>query len=698
MNFLAPWFFAGAAAIALPIIFHLVRQSIRKKKLFSSLMFLKPTPPKIKRRNRLEHILLLLLRCALLLLLAAAFTRPFFKQPAGAQSVGQQNHITVVLIDTSASMRRGTLWNEATELATKVFDELKNSHEVALIAFDRQNRTMISFEEWARTEPSQRATMWKERLSVIEPTYGGTTLGNALINAAELLEDARSRNEATVESITGRLILISDLQEGAHLDGLAGFNWPSRVTVEMRSPEYRSKSNAGLHPVASDPNAVLTSTQTNTSRVFISNASDSTKELFSVSWANESGRSLHEPEQIYLPPGQSRVTRLPSLTNGATAQRIQLTGDDESFDNTIYVVPDEPQQVRILSLSDGEPTDPKSLSFFLKNVFQSTTRQTMAFTNIAEPAVVSSNDSIDLLIATDKPAAARLVQTQLDAGKSVLFVLDREGTADLLKSVLQLPNLAVQEGQQRNYALLGKIKFEHPLFAPFMDSRFSDFTGIHFWKYRKLDPDKLPDARVLAEFDNGDPALIEIPRGKASIFVLTTSWLPQDSRLALSSKFVPLIYSFLEMNRPPQTDGQSLTVGDTLASAGVDGQSSLVKPDGKTLVDATRATAFETPGIYVLKPADRAEFLVAVNLDSAESRTAPMQDEALIRLGVPITELGDSATAAQIAREIQQKDSETEAQQKNWRWLLAAAVGIFLLESFLAGRAGSRLSEEAPAT
>ena len=56
-----------------------------------------------------------------------------------------------------------------------------------------------------------------------------------------------------------------------------------------------------------------------------------------------------------------------------------------------------------------------------------------------------------------------------------------------------------------------------------------------------------------------------------------------------------------------------------------------------------------------------------------------------------------SATAARMAREIQQKDSETEAQQKNWRWLLAAAVGIFLLESWFAGRAGSQLQAEAPA-
>jgi hypothetical protein len=84
-------------------------------------------------------------------------------------------------------------------------------------------------------------------------------------------------------------------------------------------------------------------------------------------------------------------------------------------------------------------------------------------------------------------------------------------------------------------------------------------------------------------------------------------------------------------------------------------------------------------------------------MDPAESRTASMEDEELIRLGVPVIGSTGSATAARIAREIQQKDSETEAQQKNWRWLLAAAVGIFLLESWFAGRAGSKLQAEVPA-
>jgi hypothetical protein len=71
--------------------------------------------------------------------------------------------------------------------------------------------------------------------------------------------------------------------------------------------------------------------------------------------------------------------------------------------------------------------------------------------------------------------------------------------------------------------MLAEIDFRHPVFAPFVDPRFSDFTKIHFWKHRRLDPAGLPDARVLAKFESGDPALLEIPVGKGRDLVLT--WL-----------------------------------------------------------------------------------------------------------------------------------------------------------------------------
>ena len=61
MSFLAPLYIAGLAAVALPIIFHLIKRTPERKQTFSSLMFLIASPPRLSKRSRLTNILLLIL-------------------------------------------------------------------------------------------------------------------------------------------------------------------------------------------------------------------------------------------------------------------------------------------------------------------------------------------------------------------------------------------------------------------------------------------------------------------------------------------------------------------------------------------------------------------------------------------------------------------------------------------------------------
>src|SRR3990172_8871926 len=117
MSFLAPLFLLGGLAVALPVVFHLVRRSSREKMAFSSLMFLKPTPPRMTRRNRLEHIFLLLLRCLAICILALGFARPFFQKPMAATPNNTAGAQVVLLVDTSASMKREGVWADAMKKA-----------------------------------------------------------------------------------------------------------------------------------------------------------------------------------------------------------------------------------------------------------------------------------------------------------------------------------------------------------------------------------------------------------------------------------------------------------------------------------------------------------------------------------------------------------------------------------------------------
>ena len=78
MSFLNPLFLLGLAAVAAPIIVHLVRRTRAQKIEFPSLMFVRQVPQKTIRRRTLQNLLLLILRTLAFLLLVFAFTRPYF--------------------------------------------------------------------------------------------------------------------------------------------------------------------------------------------------------------------------------------------------------------------------------------------------------------------------------------------------------------------------------------------------------------------------------------------------------------------------------------------------------------------------------------------------------------------------------------------------------------------------------------------
>ena len=136
MSFLYPLLLAGIAAIGVPILLHMIRRHTRQQVTFSSLMFLRTTLPRFRHRSRIEHWLLLLVRCLVVCLLAFAFARPFLLKPLpeGPKPAGKR---IVVLLDTSASMRRAGLWDQAIREARSALAAAGPADRVCVMAFDR---------------------------------------------------------------------------------------------------------------------------------------------------------------------------------------------------------------------------------------------------------------------------------------------------------------------------------------------------------------------------------------------------------------------------------------------------------------------------------------------------------------------------------------------------------------------------------
>ena len=696
MNFLAPLFLLGGLAVALPVVFHLIRRTTRERTQFSSLMFLLPTPPRLTRRSRLEHLLLLALRCLVLGLLALGFARPFFRQAVSNEPPTGAAKRIVVLVDTSASMRRANLWADARAKAEAALRKTSPLDQAAVLGFDRRSIPLVTFEEWSAAPAGERVALATRRLAETQPGWAASHLGDALITAAEMLADNTGKAPAGPRQI----VFISDLQEGNRLDQLQGYEWPKGVELSLEPVKARNPSNAGLQLVADAEDGDRKAPTT--VRVRVNNASESKREQFKVGWAQANNAGfVGAPVEIYVPPGQSRIVPLPIPAVGIAADRVVLQGDDEKFDNTVFVMPPETARLDVLYLGSDAEKDARRPLYFLERAFQDTRRQTVRLLARppGQPIPAPEAQAAALVVVTDAlpDDRAAAMHDLVAAGKTLLCALRNESGAATLARLLGASTLKLEEARPNGYAMLAEIDFRHPLLAPFADPRFSDFTKIHFWKYRRLDLAAIPGAHTVAKFDNGDAALLDVPVGKGHVLVLTSGWTPDDSQLALSTKFVPLLYSILEQSGAAPPLPAQYFVGDVvplalLADPGASALS-LRGPDGAPIPIAPGETNFTqtlTPGVYTLGSAPPAKRFV-VNLDAAESRTTPMAADELERLGAPIARQVPT-TSREAERKVQLQSAELESRQQLWRWILVVTIAVLLFETWLAGRTARRLA------
>lgn len=700
MSFLAPLYALGALAIAAPILFHLIRRAPKGEVPFSSLMFLAPSPPRLTRRSRLDHVLLLLLRATALLLLAAAFTRPFLREAAQLDLNDAGHRRVLLLIDTSASMRRGDLWDRAIEQARTAVAACGPGDSLAIYAFDATSRPLLTFEESATFDPARRRAVAEARLSALKPTWAATHLGQALIEAVATIEDAAESAEKAGR-MPRAIVLVSDLQQGSRIDALGSFEWPKDVELSLKTVSDLS-ANAGVQWLAAAPEAEPETKDELRARV--SNDPLARQEAFTLTWVDPKGAAVGPAIPVYVPPGETRVVRVPRPIPATAATALVLNGDPQPFDNTIYLADEPKEQATVVDIGPDPPEDAAGRLYYLERVLQDSPRRVVNVVHQRPDAALSleneRNTPLIVLASETTPENLGTLKRFVHGGGTLLFVLAAAGPSRTLAALGDAAPIDVDEVRVDRGALLAEIAFDHPLFAPFAPAQFNDFTKIHTWKYRRLSTDALPGARVLARFEGDDPAVLEKPLGKGRLIVFTTGWGPADSQIARSSKFVPMMAALLDLRSPHRFDDAALTVHDRVPLPPVEKSERPIvvrKPDGTTAESPPGSPFFtgtDQPGVYRIDTATGPR-LFAVNLDPTESKTAPLGVETLEQFGCRIASDARKATDRDDRRQLH--NAELEGRQKLWRWIILTALGVLLVETWLAGRSSrSRVEALAP--
>ncbi|MEY4483931.1 MAG: hypothetical protein RL693_1383, partial [Verrucomicrobiota bacterium] len=357
MNFLFPLYMLGALAVAIPIMLHFRRQPPQKAVPFSTLMFLEQTPVPPKTKRKLEDWLLLALRCLALLLLALMFARPFMR--SAALSSGGSSTNWCVLVDVSASMRREGAWQEMEKQLQQTLQSLKEEDNVSLITFDREPDVVFGFDAWRNTVTGSRKAALARVIKKIQPGWGGTDLGKVLVFASEQLT-------GLADAAPKRVVLISDMQEGAALEALHAGAWAEEVPVTLMPVNAPWRDNltlasasvvavAGAESVST--NSTPASKAAETLRVRVSNGRDSTTEKFTLAWKNDGGKL-----EATVPAGASRILLAPSRSSSNPEGVLMLEGDKIDFDNQLAVAGSRPREIKVLavekSLSRSETSSP----------------------------------------------------------------------------------------------------------------------------------------------------------------------------------------------------------------------------------------------------------------------------------------------------------------------------------------------------
>src|SRR6476659_5117468 len=320
MSFLTPLFFLGVAALAAPILVHLVRRTRARRVQFPALIFVRQVPQRTIRRRTLHNLLLLLLRCLAILLIVIAFTRPFFSGGSAAKN-NTAAGATVILIDNSLSMRREGMFAEAQRRAETALDDARNDEQIALVSFDKRYTILNRF----------IADKNKVRLGISSLSAGwdGTDYEQALRGAESLLTEIETTGPK-------RVVMISDFQ-------MPGWTAASATFKLANNTQLTTLDVGGNNP---PPNVAITNVEArgvvfgqkylDNVVVHVSNFSDTPRDHVQIDF--QINDQTVEKRDISLNSRDSRVVEFSgfNLTDGTNRCTIDITTGDFAPDNRFY--------------------------------------------------------------------------------------------------------------------------------------------------------------------------------------------------------------------------------------------------------------------------------------------------------------------------------------------------------------------------
>ena len=652
MNWLFPGFLWGIAAIALPILLHLLRRRPVRYVAFPSLRFLATTQPKNDRSQRLRRWLVLVLRCAVLALLAAAFARPFVggERPGGSRAV-------VIVVDGSFSLRASGRWEALRAWTHEQLGEFPTGDRVGVL--------------WSGVRPEWLVPMTgdfdrvRTRLAELKPGWETTRVEPALRLAGQTL--------AAMAADRREIIFAGDHQRLSWAGFEFGKKLPPGVTAVFSPVASAIKRQAALFTptlvhTADGWRAMLpvrnfSGAQTRTLRVFRDGA------LLSV---KSDVLALNENE------ARSITIDLPADTAAAGWFRFELDADDLPADDRVYAVATAGGGARVLldAPPAGGGTDFVGVALTAAaDVEPRLAVERAPASSWPEGAVgVLRNDT-----SFAGEAGARLATFLRAGGSALVFVDGGLAQAAWLKREAGITLKPLRAGDTplalRDWAM------DHALVTALASHSVNALLDWNFERGWALPPDVV---EPLALWPGGGAAIGEANMGTGHLLICGFPADRREGDWAVREGFVPFVHraaAYLHGARE-NAKAKPLVVGDTVTLPAESGHWRAVDgpATGEAPLEVRGTVTPREPGVYEFADGATRSFY-AVNLAEEESDPAPWSE------GTPWTQLTAPSRSLEVAwRPGLAAGADAERQGQLWWWAVAAMAVMVLAEIGLANR------------
>lgn len=551
LGFAHPFLLWGLLAAALPILIHLINRRRARLLPFAALAFVKLSNQKLARAFKLKQFLLVLLRvlAILALVLWLAWPRLLPEERALPKAPLRQGATAwVVLLDQSFSMQASheekPLLDHAKRLARDWLAALPESDSFALLPVPLP-------ESWPAGELGFDRLGFLDRLEGLGPSFGRCDFSAALARARVLLAASPAPNK--------RLLVIGNFKAAGY-DADFTLGGMEHLGVETRDARQGQ---------AIANNAILA---LGAARSFQTGPEDWKVEVKVARYAASEAKGL--PLSI-LADGQHAADGFVDLPAGGTVTKtfvIRLTGERATVALTARLAPDAlpadderhlpltvSQGVRAL-LVDGVPSSVRheDEAFYLREALdpggfgRSQIATRVVLPEELRPELFSAYDIVFLCqLPRIEPEIGRALQAFVEKGGALVIGVGPKIDAlsynaellPLLPGTLRNERAAANPTAetQNPVVYLSRLDYQHPALRVYNDETAHSLTIAPVRAYLTFDPDATRQKRVLAEFSDRSPALVETTVGRGRVLFFASSLSRTWNELPIQPGFLPLM-------------------------------------------------------------------------------------------------------------------------------------------------------------